>query len=540
MRRQALIDVARVVAIALCILTVSAILLDIRRLHISAIGNDQVSYIGVARNLHESGRLYSNIIYPSQLNVAATKDYFYMPGYYYVLATCFRVFGVGDIAAQLPSLLAFVATSVATYGIGTALHGRLVGLVAAVMFALTPFHIFFACSAMSDLTVVMAAALSLWVFIMLPQRWRWAAGPFLLIPPFLCRETNAFLVLSMLPLVDAERSALRWARRAALLVASAIVLGSIYVSPLSAGRPSLFHANVLDGSFEAVYNDAFRIAHINASLQHFVVAMVRKAVDNCVNGYFGSFLSRPLAVELWQVTAVIAITVWASTRALKRGHQEPTAAAAASFPLATLVFLFFCYKVMDRCGVRLLMAASPMLDVFLAHRLLAAMAPNGQRDYAVVQGNLKRLAVVACSLLLLFLAINRSRLSAIDHYDEECLAFFESIGHDDRTVLVSSSSFAFPYIASHYPVRWSFIPANRETLEQLEARYNLGTIVFQLNDPVVAMTPEDVESLGWKCVRVEHKFFVTHLVYKRSDHTLLSDRSVDAITHRVSSRSARR
>jgi hypothetical protein len=508
-------DFVRVALGAVFVLVAAGVILDIRRLHVSAAGNDQVSYIAVARNWLETGTRRNNVIYPSQLSAAASKDYFYMPGFYFALHASFAVFGVGEFQAQVPSLVSFVIAAMAIFGIGAGLYGRRAGYVSAGAFVLTPTHVIYACSAMAELTVAASVAVSFCAFIWLPQRWRVICGPVLLVPPFLCRETTSFLAFGMALMLCGRSSGERLAKRAGFLLASAAMLGAVFTSPISRGRPSLLKANVLDGSYGAIYNDAVRMEGVDASAADWTLAMVRNALENVFAGYLAAALSRPVSVEVWTVTAVIAITIWCIVHGHKRRRKDPFPLAAGVFALAILVFLVFCYKLMDKCGVRLLMAASPLLDVFLGRRVetwTRGEKLGSLHDFVQV----RKLAAVAACLLIGVLWIQRVRYRLVDAYDRECIEFLESLGHDDCRVLVCPSSYSFPYVLRHHPVRWSFMPANRHTLELLDGRHPLGTIVYQCDDPMTDLTRDDIESLGWSLERTAQFSTKSFLIFKRA------------------------
>ena len=69
----------------------------------------------------------------------------------YTLALSFLILGPGETAARLPSLLASVASVALVYALGRALYpGPTVGLLAALLLALSPFDLLFASTAFTD------------------------------------------------------------------------------------------------------------------------------------------------------------------------------------------------------------------------------------------------------------------------------------------------------------------------------------------------------------------------------------------------------
>src|SRR5262249_37201511 len=76
------------------------------------------------------------------------------------------------------------------------------------------------------------------------------------------------------------------------------------------------------------------------------------------------------------------------------------------------------------------------------------------------------------------------------------LAFLESTNHDDNYVLATPPQLPFDYVYLHYPVRWAFLPANRESLHLLNQAYPIGTLVLPTDTDESELTPEDVQSEG--------------------------------------------
>ena len=62
-------------------------------------------------------------------------------------------------------------------------------------------------------------------------------------------------------------------------------------------------------------------------------------------------------------------------------------------------------------------------------------------------------------------------------FDQQMLTQVEAVRHDDRTLLVCHPTLGLVYVLRHYPVKWSFVPANDRTLQLLASRYRIGTII---------------------------------------------------------------
>jgi len=61
--------------------------------------------------------------------------------------------------------------------------------------------------------------------------------------------------------------------------------------------------------------------------------------------------------------------------------------------------------------------------------------------------------------------------------DQGILAEVEAFHHDDRKLLVCHPTPGLIYALRHYPVKWSFIPANGRTWELMLMRYEVGTVI---------------------------------------------------------------
>ncbi|OQA43882.1 MAG: hypothetical protein BWY52_01751 [Chloroflexi bacterium ADurb.Bin325] len=85
----------------------------------------------------------------------------------YLIAGSFRLFGAGgaaanDLALRLPGMVASVLAVPALYGLARAVYGRRVGLLAAALFALSPFAILFAPTAFTDPWLTLWLLLAAW------------------------------------------------------------------------------------------------------------------------------------------------------------------------------------------------------------------------------------------------------------------------------------------------------------------------------------------------------------------------------------------
>ncbi|MFH1176035.1 MAG: glycosyltransferase family 39 protein [Acidobacteriota bacterium] len=423
-------DLLRAVLLAGAVLLFAAVIVDVRRVHLSAAGNDQISYISVARNFVEHGRLFNNPIYPLQLLVPATKDYFYMPGYYWALAASFSLFGFGGLQAHLPSGVSFLLAALAVFVIAFRIHDRSRAFLALGLFLTFPSYVLSGCSAMSDMSVAAVTTVALLAFLFLPVRLRPWLGPFLIVPAFLFRETSALLAVPMAVLLLGDSRRRNALRLTAFLATSLAALGLVCRLDAVAGRPGLLKANLLDGSFQALYNDAFRVQALRASAGDWTLAALRNIARNA-GAYFHSLAHHPLAIETLALTIILGCMTVALWRGVTGGSAARFELASGLFTAAMLAFLLVCYDLMEGKGVRLLLATGPLLAVTFAGWVYPYLrAENGR-------WRRRSVALAAGAGLFFFAATVAQRAQSVrlDRFDRECLTFHERVGHDSAGVL---------------------------------------------------------------------------------------------------------
>ena len=108
---------------------------------------DEAEYAIVARYLSRDATF---LAYPAIEGMGPTPFVSQPPLVLYVMALSMKLFGATDFAAILPSVLFGAATIVAVYALGSRLGGRFVGLGAAALVAVMPFHIEMSRRAMLD------------------------------------------------------------------------------------------------------------------------------------------------------------------------------------------------------------------------------------------------------------------------------------------------------------------------------------------------------------------------------------------------------
>lgn len=463
---------------AFIVLLISAPLADLSRIHLGPPDrhlNDQVGYITVARNLKETGRLYSNIIYPSTLFQVTTKNYLYLPGYYFALAASYAFFGFGLLQSYLPNLLAYLFSAVGLYLIGSKLYSTQTGYAAAALFILFPVHILYSFSAMSEMTLSFSVILASSIFFFLPDRWRPYLGALALTIPLLFREIGVFLIIPFgLLIYQFQKRNLR--TTLVFTVLSLVISGVLLSSNVSSGRPSLLLANIFDDRFETVYRDALALSSISPQLGDWIPAISRKMLTNL------EFLIYPVKaldfsfdlILFYTILLMMVILLGAGLRT-----RDIFLLSAGLFTLSVFIAILSFYAIFSYRGLRVILFTLPIGFLGSAHLFQNYIA----RRYFMGEKSLFRFIPAALIIglavtSLIATGLMASRFNSMDHIDDKNLAFMEQIGHDDRTLLVSPYEFSLYYVYTHYPVKYSFVPKNRETFALLAQRFEIGTLII--------------------------------------------------------------
>lgn len=115
----------------------------------------------------------------------------------FVLAICFRFFGVNDLLGRCMSVLFGLATIYIIYQLGMLLYGRKVGLLAALLLAAMPYHVIVTRQVLLDGPMVLFATLTLYLLARFAttQRpaWLYAVGAGMGLT-FLTKETGLVLL----------------------------------------------------------------------------------------------------------------------------------------------------------------------------------------------------------------------------------------------------------------------------------------------------------------------------------------------------------
>ena len=86
-------------------------------------------------------------------------------GIQWLIALCFKLFGVHETSVRLPSALAYIVSSLLTFRIGEIMLGRSIGFLAALIFSVTPIMVQYAGLGTQDSMLVAIELLAVWAFL---------------------------------------------------------------------------------------------------------------------------------------------------------------------------------------------------------------------------------------------------------------------------------------------------------------------------------------------------------------------------------------
>lgn len=529
-RSQTLKDIIWVCLMAIAVLLICSQFIKIDRLIIYDHLNDQGGYISVARNFLDQGILSSNTIYPSTLWQNTTKNYLYMPGFYLILAASYHLFGFGVFQSLLPNLVSFILASACTFLIGTKIYNRRVGFLSALIFIFFPANMIYACTAMSEMTLIFASTLAFCIFVYLPDRLKPFISPFLLILPFIFRETGALLSIPMALIILFSNKRQNIMAAIGFFLAALVLLSFIFESDISPGLLPMRKANIFDPRPETLYTDAVAQEAISSpTIQDYIVAVSKKVMQNS-RSLIGSAFSLRLSSDIYPILPILSIYIIliAMLSAIMYGicKKEIYPLASGALVLTMLLLILSCYYI-DYSGLRVLLFTWPLSAIFFAsfyERYVLSCASSRYLPKPQLPRFFPITIMIFMSFLSIYLVSNKFRL--FEYMLDKNITFLEQIGPDNKKVIVAPSKLYQGYGYKHYPVKWSFIPANKQTLDLLASKFDIGTVVlpvslysnplisddFEHNNPLVS---DDFKEIGLSLVQKVQFQGEEFLIYKK-------------------------
>lgn len=485
LRFSRLFDAFAIGLMALAILLICSRFVDGSRIHVSGLDdtlNDQVIYISTARQYVETGNLQSDITYPATLYQHTRKNSFYLPGHFLALALSYKLFGLGVFQSLLPNLVSFILSAIGIFLTAAKLYSRRVGYLAAFFFTIFPANVIYAFTAMSESTRTAVTILAFCIFIYLPDRWRPLGGVFLLVLPFLFRETGAFVVIPMALIILWTKGAHRAIRTGAFVLASVLVLFITYNSDLASGRPNLLNAIVFDPTFATIHTDAVaQQAVASKTATEWIGTVPHKMLND------GALLVDQVVFHQSEGRHFedfsFAALVIAAVAAFVFGVLERDAFLIGTGGLVATTILMLLVVYIPSLGgyVRWLLFTFAFSAVGLAWVYTRHISPRIFPRFRIVS-NLTQvtLLILLCGASLYGIYRTAYRVGANDARDDHFTACIEQLGLDDKKMLVA------PYYMGdyiyHHATRASFVPANKATLSLLQADFDIGAVIVRTPD----------------------------------------------------------
>ena len=460
---------ALVALLAVLVLLTLAQLQDLDRLHVGGqtLGlNDQIGYITTARWFADTGELRSHLIYPAYVDEPRWR--LYMPGQYCVLAAAYKAFGDHPLTWRLPALVSFVMASVGVFLIGRRIFSGAAGLVAAILFMLLPINGAYAFTAMPQLPFCAAGVLSFCAFCYLPERTRAFWVPLLLVPPFLFRETGALLVIPMAWLSMHPGRASRVGRLLASVGGSMVLLAAVLAWQIHSGKGSLPLDVALTEGFN--YADAFSPAGA-ASLAELLGALPSYALRN-----LSTMLSS--ATSRWMAFEPLIVMLLAAILGLLHSPKK-LACAVMCLLVVALSLVTFLYEWNAYRGTRTVLFVFPLCAVVAAPVLLGWLESLRERVRFSYARRLPHFLALLLGILWSSRGAQAMARGMGPAHGARTLEWLEKLPIDDSRLFVSPYEISLNYVHAHYPIRWSFVPANVRTLRLLDSTHEIGTLIIR-------------------------------------------------------------
>ena len=446
--------------------------------------NDQIGYITAAKNLIFKGYLETTTILPSTLGQKTRTKILYVPGYFWALAGSFRLFGFNFWGSIFPSVLGYLITVVSVYLISLKLFNLKSAILASIGVMVFPFFLLYSVTAMAEMTVIASATLSFLIAVYLPNRHRWWLGAFLSVLPVFFRETSIIVCLPIAGLIWNDSDKKQKATGVFKFIGLTAILFILLMKGPLGGRPTLLKANIFGGINE-IYMDALFSSNFNPPLKKYLLVVGHRFFDNLM--YLlkdGSYSAESLTLKF-----ALAMSLLLFYRGIK--HRTTLTISVGSMAVVLLFAICSLYAVTGYRGLRVSLVLVPFMIIVTTGWL--------------VQTNTTNIKIYLLLALLAFTGLKKGFLEQIKDFEarhteeKESITFIDDLNVDKEKVLIAPLELALPWVLENYPVRWSFLPSNKETFKLLNNYQAVGTIL--LNSFEMVVKSKLLEELGYKVTR---------------------------------------
>lgn len=469
--------------LALCILGIGSHYLWTGNLNTTAIGqtmNDQVGYITASRNLSESGKLESSLYYPALLNYYKGHNLLYMPGNYYIHALFFSLLGYSIFTAFLPSLLAFIGSALMLFLIARHFFNKETAYLSTICFMLFPPVVLYAYSAMMELLFVFFCLFAFFIFLKIPPKLRFIIGGLPLAAPYIIRESAVLMLPGLAIMVFLEGGNKRLLKSLFFAMSTLLLFFFIKKIPFISDIPPHFALSLINIS--GLYTDAFAVKNIHLSYLETLIIMLKNTLQN-----ISDFQSVLFSWKYWPAgfTFYLMVLVLSGVCMIILRYNRKISRSFGYFTITTVLILiavtFSILMYFMNSGIRQILFMVPFLLCIVFYAL--STSEISKRRGLIL--SLQAIILFSCSVLFL-ISINNFRNDFImaNAYEQKCNTFLDSLGVSKSAFFVAPHEISLDYVNTHYPVRWSFVPSNEETLKLLSKKYPVDVFIIPLGHPL--------------------------------------------------------
>lgn len=475
-------------------------------LQVPAEQGDQIMYITASRSFADTGKINTTTITPATLNQNRSSNFFYQPGYPLIMGTIYKIFGYGQLQTLLFTFFCYLVSLGSIYLLAARFYDVRTAILAALLYGTYPGVVSFCFSAMSEVPTAAAATFAVCSFVYLSERKKLFLGPCLLALPFLFRELGALLVLTMGATLVLPWTKTSLKKSSIFMGSSVVLLAAIYFSPWVSDHASLIKASYWRPmSFSAMYSDAFEMFNFNPTAKQWLKFLPRRLWDTTlwqVGGYWRTLPSWESFCFFLHLT-LIPIGVFFGLKR-KDGLALGTA-LYVSFYFGVSLCLYIIFP-------RAMLMTLPFCLILFVH-FLFDLVPKSHWKNGVAG------LVALCWLLLgVWTYQNAGLYRNKDHVAESkaCVDFISELqGKSQGLIVTPHYVCGIDYVFWHYPTKWSFIPANAETLKLLNKKYPISTLLITNENPAELKAIEGAfPEVGLKLQKIVPWHEVKLYVYK--------------------------
>lgn len=451
---------------------------------------DQLNYANVARNLATTGHFIQhgqfegtgNIILPGILTSEHTR--LYVPGFYLILAGFFKLFGYSPINAVLPNIIIHILATGLTFHIAKKLYDEKTAFFSAIIFFIFPFNVFTAFSCMGDIVLPFAALTSFAIFLALPTRTRVWSIPLLVGFVYLFRQTGLFMIIPLLGYYYDNTPNSRWWHLLLALFATIFFCHLLNDWQTHVGLSRVHFLDVLSTGHINYANAYPEVSTLKVLPTIDIIKLIFNHTISNIITFFKSFNGIKPTINFLAETSfamMFVMLIFASIGSLKNIYRETFALSCCLFLIVISAADIIYYMGILRTFMRMTMISFP----FVIIQAVRFRPTHSKIGFGFI-----------CLLSAVTIQIGSHRLRHNQKYVHQFDNFMHKVNPSPTGLIACPTMFFRPYAFDHYPQLMSFVPANRQTLQLLNNKYPISTIVIPAKDLGSTITQRDINEIG--------------------------------------------